>query len=69
MHIDRAVAHVLRHEAPGSRLLPFSPYGYDECQFCSRGFNLPVLRFGRGVHGEYPEHHTSADDLSFVGPD
>jgi len=68
-HIDRAVAHVLRHEAPGSRLLPFSPYGYDERQFCSPGFNLPVGRFGRGVHGEYPEYHTSADDLSFVGPD
>lgn len=64
--IDRAVAHVLEHHAPGSRLLPFSPYGYDERQFCSPGFDLPVGRLGRGVHGEYPEYHTSADDLSFV---
>lgn len=64
--VDRAVAHVLEHHASGSRLLPFSPYGYDERQFCSPGFDLPVGRFGRGVHGEYPEYHTSADDLSFV---
>jgi aminopeptidase-like protein len=64
--VDRAVVHVLEHHALGSRLLPFSPYGYDERQFCSPGFDLPVGRLGRGVHGEYPEYHTSADDLSFV---
>lgn len=66
--IDRAVEHVLRHAAPEARILDFSPYGYDERQFCSPGFDLPVGRFGRGVHGEYPEYHTSADDLSFVSP-
>ena len=64
--IDRAVQHVLQHAGLGSRVLPFTPYGYDERQFCSPGFDLPVGRLGRGVHGEYPEYHTSADDLSFV---
>ncbi len=67
--IDRAVTHVLRHQDPHARLLDFSPYGYDERQFCSPGFDLPVGRLGRGVHGEYPEYHTSADDLAFVRPE
>jgi aminopeptidase-like protein len=44
----------------------FSPYGYDERQFCSPGFNLPVGRLSRTPFGEYPEYHTSADDLRFV---
>ena len=64
--IDRSVEHVLRHSAPDAQVLDFSPYGYDERQFCSPGFDLPVGRLGRGLHGEYPEYHTSADDLAFV---
>ncbi len=49
-------------------VLEFSPYGYDERQFCSPGFNLPVGRLSRTPHGRFPEYHTSADDLSFVHP-
>jgi len=64
--IDRAVAHVLRHCGQPSELLPFNPYGYDERQFCSPGFDLPVGCLMRGVHGTFPEYHTSADNLDFV---
>ena len=71
--IDRIVAHVLRHEAsqdaPENRLLPFSPYGYDERQYCSPGFDLPVGCLQRSVHGTFPEYHTSADDLALVRPE
>lgn len=67
--IDRAAAHVLRHSAPGHRLLDFSPYGYDERQYGSPGFNLAVGSLTRTPHGRYPEYHTSADDLSFVRPE
>lgn len=67
--IDRVVEHVLRDIPGGHRSLPFSPYGYDERQFCSPGFDLPVGRLGRGVHGEYPEYHTDADGLEFVSPE
>jgi aminopeptidase-like protein len=66
--IDRAVAHVLRHAEAPHALVDFTPYGYDERQFCSPGFDLPVGCLMRTPHGQYPEYHTSADDLDFVGP-
>jgi len=65
--IDRAAAHVLR-ELGDHEVVDFSPYGYDERQFCSPGFNLPVGRLSRTPHGRFPEYHTSADDLEFVKP-
>jgi len=67
--IDRAVAHVLRHAERPFAVEDFSPYGYDERQFCSPGFNLPVGCLMRTPHGQYREYHTSADDLNFVRPD
>jgi aminopeptidase-like protein len=66
--IDRAVAHVLGRSGRDHQLLDFSPYGYDERQYCSPGFNLPVGRLGRTPFATYPQYHTSADDLDFVGP-
>ena len=65
--VDRAAAHVLRTRPGVHTVVDFSPYGYDERQFCSPGFDLPVGRMGRSPHGEYPEYHTSADALSFIG--
>lgn len=64
--IDRAVTVALRDLGEPIDVLPFTPYGYDERQFCSPGFDLPVGRLSRTVHGTYPEYHTSADDLSFI---
>jgi aminopeptidase-like protein len=65
--VDRIVEYVLREEA-GASVEDFSPYGYDERQFCSPGFNLPVGRLTRTPNGRYPEYHTSADNLDFVTP-
>lgn len=67
--IDRAAQHVLNLRDKKSTILDFSPYGYDERQFCSPGFDLPVGRLCRSLHGEFPEYHTSADNLSFVNAD
>ena len=67
--VDRAACHVLIQSSRPGRILEFSPYGYDERQFCSPGFNLPVGRFSRTPYGEYPEYHTSADNLQFVRPE
>jgi len=66
--VDRAVAHVLRVRGAAHEILEFSPYGYDERQFCSPGFNLPVGCLMRSMWGQFPEYHTSADDLEFVTP-
>ena len=66
--IDRAAAHVLRHADGPHRVVDFTPYGYDERQYCSPGFDLPVGCFMRTPHGEYREYHTSADDFGFVTP-
>jgi aminopeptidase-like protein len=67
--IDRIVAHVLRQSAPDHSIRPFVPYGYDERQYCSPGFNLPVGCLTRTPNGEYPEYHSSADNLSLLRAD
>jgi aminopeptidase-like protein len=64
--IDQAAAHVLRHCNRSAEILEFSPYGYDERQYCSPGFNLPVGCLMRSVWGTFPEYHTSADNLDFI---
>ena len=64
--IDRAFIHVLKQTGEAHRILEFSPYGYDERQYCSPGFNLPVGVMMRSPHGEFTQYHTSADNLDFV---
>src|SRR6516162_8353722 len=51
------------------RITPFVPYGYDERQYCSPGFDLPVGGLMRTPNGEYPEYHSSADNLSLLLPE
>ncbi|MEV6040248.1 DUF4910 domain-containing protein [Nonomuraea sp. NPDC052116] len=65
--IDQVFAHVLK-DRPHT-VLDFSPYGYDERQYCSPGFNLAVGSLTRTPYGGYPEYHTSADNPDFVRPE
>jgi aminopeptidase-like protein len=67
--VDRAAAHVLKTSGKEYQIVDFFPYGYDERQYCSPGFNLPVGCLMRTPHGKYPEYHTSADNLEFVEPE
>ncbi|MBL8072826.1 MAG: DUF4910 domain-containing protein [Nitrospira sp.] len=64
--IDRAMAHVLRYSGEAHSIIDFFPYGYDERQYCSPGFNLPVGCFMRTPHGQYPEYHSSADNMDLI---
>ncbi len=66
--IDRAVVQILKHSGQPYNVFDFSPFGYDERQYCSPGFNLPVGSLTRTSHGRFPEYHTSADNLDFVQP-
>jgi aminopeptidase-like protein len=67
--VDRAVTHVLHHSGQDHNIIDFFPYGYDERQFCSPGFNLPVGCFMRSPNSKFPEYHTSADNLDFIRPE
>ncbi len=66
--IDQAVINALTNSGRDYEVIDFFPYGYDERQYCSPGFNLPVGCLMRTPHGRYPEYHTSADNLDFVRP-
>ncbi len=67
--IDKIVTHVLKHSNNNFKIIDFFPYGYDERQYCSPGFDLPVGCLMRTPHEEFPEYHTSADNLEFVKPE
>ena len=67
--IDKAMAHVLGHFSDRASIEDFSPYGYDERQYCSPGFDLAVGLFERSKYGSFPEYHTSADNLDFIAPE
>jgi aminopeptidase-like protein len=65
--IDQAAANVMR--ATGGSVIPFDPWGGNERQFCSPGFNLPVGVLTRSLHDAFPGYHSSADDLELVRPE
>jgi aminopeptidase-like protein len=64
--VDRAMEHVLRETGREHKVIDFSPYGYDERQYCSPGFNLGVGSLTRTPYAGYPEYHTSGDNPDFV---
>lgn len=66
--IDRAAAVCLRSE-PGAGCSDFSPWGYDERQFGSPGFRLPVGRLTRSAEEGYSGYHSSADNLELIRPE
>ena len=66
--IDRAMEHILAHSGSDYSSVDFTPFGYDQRQFCSPGFDLPMGCLMRSANGHFPQYHTSADDLDLVKP-
>jgi aminopeptidase-like protein len=58
----------LRHSGSSHATEDFIPYGYDERQYNSPGFKLPVGALMRTPNGRYPQYHTSDDNLDFITP-
>jgi aminopeptidase-like protein len=67
--VDLAMEVVLRDAGEPHRVLPWEPWGGDERQFCSPGFDLPVGTLMRTPHGEFDGYHTSADTLDLIRPE
>lgn len=67
--VDRAASHVLGHLGAEARVIDFAPWGWDERQFNSPGFALPVGCLSRSRENAYPQYHSSADDLELVRPE
>ena len=67
--VDRAMEAVLRDAGAAHRIVPWEPWGGDERQLCSPGFDLPVGCLMRTPHGEFAGYHTSADGLERIRPE
>jgi aminopeptidase-like protein len=64
--IDETVVKILKESKKKFEVVEFFPWGSDERQFCSPGFNLPVGSLMRSMYDKFPEYHTSGDNLDFI---
>ena len=66
---DRVLNNVLRFHYPDYIRYSFMKRASDERQYGSAGVDLPVCAFCRSKYHEYPEYHTSADNMDLISPE
>jgi aminopeptidase-like protein len=64
--LDKIAEKVLTDTEEPYKIIDFFPWGSDERQFSSPGFNIPIGLLMRTPYGQFPEYHTSADNLDFI---
>ena len=66
---DKAAKNVLSFYYPDYKTYSFLKRGSDERQYNAPGVDLPVCAICRSKYGEYPEYHTSKDNLELISPE
>lgn len=66
---DKVLHNVVKFHYPDYKTYSFLKRGSDEREYCSVGIELPVCGFCRSKYAEYPEYHTSADNMDFITPE